>query len=591
MIDPVDILAIVAPAVFAIGFGAIALSVGARAVTLGLGLSAVTLLAMVPLVAAAVWPVGQLPPGLGLFSTTAYLLLVAALMIVSCASLVRAALAARSAAVGVPTRSAARAASHAPLAFAAPVRQAAELPESDLQRYLELATRNSQISLYLQDENLVYQWVLNPRLGLVSDELIGKSDYEVMPKESHALVIGHKKRAMETGTTQTFETSVTTADETLWFRVDVAPVAGAGGGATGVVCAAIDITRAKRLDMMRTDLSRRLAETLQRFNLALRSERIVVFSQDLSMRYTWANSDETQIGSVIGRTDTDIIPAEDLPAITAVKQRAIETRKPQSAEIGIGVGSERQWFDLHVEPNIQPDGKVSGITCASIDVTHRKRNEEHMRLVMRELTHRTKNLLAVVIAIARQTSAQSGDVKGFVNALIGRLRALSAAQDLIVADDWAGVAMDALIEAVLAQHTQRRAAAVSLSGPAIILSPEAAQNLGLAIHELAINAARHGALSSPRGKVAIEWSLSEGEAGRQIDFLWVESGGPKVEEPARSGFGMMVIRRNLARAMGADVNLDFQPDGLVARLSLPHDDLAPRIRSTEEQLGSTYQVV
>ena len=590
MIEPADILAILAPAILGVGLALVAVLVEGRQLAIGLGLGAVTLFALVPTMAAAVLPPADLPSGTGFFRGMAYIAILAALMVASSVILVRSALAIRGAGgAGASTRVLGFSGGR-PTAPAAQ-RPTADLPVSDLQRYLELATRNSQISLYLQDENLVYQWVLNPRLGLVSEELVGKSDYEVMPKESHALVIGHKKRAMETGATQTFETSVTTADETLWFRVDVAPVSGADGATAGVVCAVIDITRAKRLDMMRTDLSRRLAETLQRFNLALRSERIVVFSQDLDMRYTWANSDETQIGSVIGRTDSDIIPPEDLPAITAIKQRAIETRKPQSAEIGIGSGAERQWFDLHVEPNIQPDGKVSGITCASIDVTHRKSNEEHMRLVMRELTHRTKNLLAVVIAIARQTSVQSGDVKSFVTALIGRLRALSAAQDLIVADDWAGVAMDALIEAVLAQHTQRRAAAVTLSGPAIILSPEAAQNLGLAIHELAVNAARHGALSLPRGKVNIEWSLNDDEGGRQIDFVWTESGGPPVQEPERSGFGMMVIRRNLARAMGADVQLDFRPAGLVARLSLPHDDLAPRIRSTEEQLGSTYQVV
>ncbi|GAB5377062.1 MAG: hypothetical protein AcusKO_35240 [Acuticoccus sp.] len=286
-----------------------------------------------------------------------------------------------------------------------------------------------------------------------------------------------------------------------------------------------------------------------------------------------------------------MIPPDDLPAVTAIKQRAIETRKPQSAEIGIGQGEERQWYDLHVEPNIQPDGTVSGITCASIDVTHRKRNEEHMRLVMRELTHRTKNLLAVVIAIARQTSAPQGEVKVFVNGLIGRLRALSAAQDLIVGGDWAGVAMDALLEGVLAQHVQRRTASVTTNGPSVILSPEAAQNLGLAIHELAVNATRHGALSSPKGRVAIEWSVDKGADGSQIELHWVESGGPAVAEPDKTGFGMVVIRRNLARAMGAEVDLAFHPGGLEARFVLPLDDLAPRIRSTEEQLGSTYHVV
>lgn len=587
MIEPIHLIALAVPLLMGGALLTLALMLDVRTLAAALAMSAVVLLMLVPLLAAALLPAESAPTALALFATTTYMLATGIATLAAVVLMLRAVQAGR-------VKRAPAGAAHSFMRTATHVADGSapgEVVAQDLHRYLEIATRNSQISLYLQDEKLVYRWVLNPRLGLVSDELIGKSDYEVMPRDQHNLVIGHKMRAMETGHTQTFETSVTTADETLWFRVDVAPIADSEGKVTGVVCSAIDITRAKRLDMMRTDLSRRLAETLQRFNLALRSERIVVFSQDLAMRYTWANSDETQIGSVIGRTDEEIIPPEDLPAITQLKQRAIETRKPQSAEIGIGQGADRQWYDLHVEPNIQPDGKVSGITCASIDVTHRKRNEEHMRLVMRELTHRTKNLLAVVIAIARQTSAPSGEVKVFVTALIGRLRALSAAQDLIVADDWAGVAMDALIEGVLAQQIQRRTASVSAQGPSVILSPEAAQNLGLAIHELAVNASRHGALSSSKGKITIEWSVDDSESGPQIDFRWTESGGPPVGEPGRAGFGMMVIQRNLARAMGAEVELDFRPEGLMAHLTLPLDDLAPRIRSTEAQLGSTYHVV
>ena len=454
----------------------------------------------------------------------------------------------------------------------------------EMYRYLELATRNSQITVYLQDANLEYIWIVNPRVEYLPSNAIGRTDYEVLPEEIQTVVIGHKTRALSTRTAQTFEIEVASKDERLWFRVDVVPV-GEGKEPKGIVCAAIDITRAKRLDMMRTDLSRRLAETLQRFNLALRSERIVVFSQDLEMRYTWANTDETQIGSVIGRTDEEVIPPADRPAIAELKHRAIETKSPQSAEIGIGEGAERRWYDLHVEPNIQPDGKVSGITCASIDVTHRRRNEEHLRLVMRELTHRTKNLLAVVIAIARQTSTQSESVEEFVPALIGRLRALSAAQDLIVADDWAGVAIDDLVTALLAQHGTARSKLISINGPKVMLSPEAAQNLGLAIHELAFNAARHGALSSPTGRLSVSWSMEEGPEGDMLDIVWVEAGGPVVKGPRRRGFGTMVIERNLARALRAEVDLKFGEAGLCAEIKLPMAELAPNLRTDQIRIA------
>ncbi|GAB5377063.1 MAG: hypothetical protein AcusKO_35250 [Acuticoccus sp.] len=301
MIDPALLIALLAPLLVGGALGLLALSTPSRALAGALGLCAVALLGTVPLLAEVILPPQSAPAALGIARTGTYLAALGGVCVLACVMLLVTAATQRRENEAAPAGAIATAARNglAPIALPA---DGSALAAENLSHYLELATRNSQISLYLQDADLVYRWVLNPRLGILSDDLVGKSDHEVMPKDQHNLVIGHKTRAIETGQAQTFETSVTSADETLWFRVDVTPISGPDGSVSGVVCSAIDITRAKRLDMMRTDLSRRLAETLQRFNLALRSERIIVFSQDLSMRYTWANSDETQIGSVIGRT-------------------------------------------------------------------------------------------------------------------------------------------------------------------------------------------------------------------------------------------------------------------------------------------------
>lgn len=446
---------------------------------------------------------------------------------------------------------------------------------NQMHRYFELATRNSQITMFYQDADLVYRWIVNPRVMLTPDDVVGRSDDDYLPTSVRSLVVGHKRRALATNTTQTFEVELPARDERAWFRVDVVPISEGRAEPSGIVCTAIDITRSKRLDMMRTDLSRRLAETLQRFNLALRSERIMVFSQDLDLRYTWANSDETPIGSIIGRTDEEVIPEPDRDAIVSLKREAIASKRACAAEVGVGSGPERRWYDLNVEPNLRPDGSVSGITCASIDITHRKRNEEQMRLVLRELTHRTKNLLAVVIAIARQTSTQSSSVETFVPALIGRLRALAAAQDLIVADDWAGVYISDLLRVLIGQYVPPQSARVSVSGPPVMLSPEASQNLGLAIHELASNAMQYGAFSNDSGTLKVEWDRIESAHGEQLDFRWTEEGGPNVSEPTRSGFGMMVIERNLSRALGAEVTMRFDRTGLQAHIVLPLEGVMP----------------
>lgn len=446
---------------------------------------------------------------------------------------------------------------------------------TQMHRYLELATRNSQITVFYQDAELRYRWIVNPRIALTPENVLDKTDDEALPEPVRPLVVGHKRRALATNTTQTFEVELPNREERSWFRVDVVPVAEGGNEPIGIVCTAIDITRSKRLDMMRTDLSRRLAETLQRFNLALRSERIMVFSQDLELRYTWANSDETQVGSIIGRTDEDVLPEADREPIVRLKRQVIETRRPAAAEIGVGSGAERRWYDLNVEPNLRPDGTVAGITCASIDITHRKRNEEQMRLVMRELTHRTKNLLAVVIAIARQTAGQTSTIDTFVPALVARLRALSAAQDLIVADDWAGVYISDLIRVLIGQYVPPQSARVAISGPSVMLSPEASQNLGLAIHELAANAVQYGAFANTVGTLSITWECVTTPGGDQLRLTWTEEGGPQVTEPTTRGFGMMVIERNLSRALGAEVDMSFDAKGLTVTIVLPLQGVVP----------------
>ena len=231
--------------------------------------------------------------------------------------------------------------------------------------------------------------------------------------------------------------------------------------------------------------------------------------------------------------------------------------------------------------NLKADGTVMGITCASIDITHRKRNEEQMRLVMRELTHRTKNLLTVVIAIARQTSAQATTVDAFVPALIARLRALSAAQDLIVADEWAGVDIGDLVRVLIGQFMPPHSSRVTIDGPEVVLSPEASQNLGLAIHELAANAVQYGAFANAKGTLEVGWSIvpdgtdKDGVEGEQLCFTWIEAGGPSVSEPTRRGFGMTVIERNLARALRAKVDLVFSPTGLSATITVPMEGIVP----------------
>jgi PAS domain S-box-containing protein len=308
-----------------------------------------------------------------------------------------------------------------------------------------------------------------------------------------------------------------------------------------------------------------------RYETALRGSQVTVYTQDRELRYT-SISDPMfgrSVEDILGCTDDEIIPAETVSAVATVKHEAIETGQPTRTEVAFEDAQGPRWHDLHVEPLRNEAGEIVGLTCASIDVTERKEGEAHLRLLLRELTHRSKNLLAVIQAMARQTARHAGSIEGFLTHFSARLQALAASHDLLVRESWHGASLDDLIRSQLGGYIERDAGQVAIEGPAVALKPEAAQNLGLALHELAINAARFGALSVPDGHVSITWQQRERAGGRAIELDWREQRGPKVKTRRKRGFGSLVIERNLARVLDAEVNLEFNPDGLRCHIVIP----------------------
>jgi PAS domain S-box-containing protein len=274
-----------------------------------------------------------------------------------------------------------------------------------------------------------------------------------------------------------------------------------------------------------------------------------------------------------GRTDADILPAESRDAIVALKRRILETGQPEDAEVSIRDGANVHWHDLHIEPLRDVTGDIIGLTCAAVDVTGRKEGEAQLRLLMREVTHRSKNLLAVIQAMARQTARGTLSVDAFLDQFSARLQALATSHDLLVQESWYGASLYELVRSQIGHHLDQRGSQVSMDGPPVLLRPEAAQNLGLALHELATNAAKYGALSVPKGKVSITWCKVQKQNGRGVEITWTEVDGPQVEEPQRRGFGTLVIKRNLSRALDADVDLSFPSEGVRCVISIPETHL------------------
>jgi len=203
-----------------------------------------------------------------------------------------------------------------------------------------------------------------------------------------------------------------------------------------------------------------------------------------------------------------------------------------------------------------------------------RKSELHTRFIMRELAHRSKNLLAVVQAIARQTGRSAQDLREF-NAQLGeRLAGLGRSQDLLVQKSWRGVSLSDLVSAQLAPFLEANNDRVEAHGPPVLLDADAAQNIGMALHELATNASKHGALSVTTGRVSITWDwLLAAEGERTLQLRWEESGGPPVSPPTRRGFGHAVIERLTAASMHGTAVLDWRPEGLCWTLEVPESSL------------------
>jgi PAS domain S-box-containing protein len=215
-----------------------------------------------------------------------------------------------------------------------------------------------------------------------------------------------------------------------------------------------------------------------------------------------------------------------------------------------------------------------------IDISERKQREEHIRFISHELSHRTKNLLAVVMAVANQTAQYAQDVKQYQKSFSERLRALSHSHDLLLKESWHGASFHDLVSAQMEPFAERKAGRIHVAGPAILLRPEAVQHLGLALHELATNASKHGALSGERGEVSIQWQLDN--RTDKVSVNWRESGGPPVIAPERRGFGHVVIEQIVPRALNGDGALNFASGGVDWTFEFPRNadgsTTAPRVQ-------------
>jgi PAS domain S-box-containing protein len=209
------------------------------------------------------------------------------------------------------------------------------------------------------------------------------------------------------------------------------------------------------------------------------------------------------------------------------------------------------------------------IIGVNVDITQRKKQEDNLHFIMDELSHRTKNLLSVVQAMASQTARYSGSFSDFEERFLGRIRALSQSHDLLVSRNWSGAPLLDLIFAQLMPFVEDEAR-IQATGPSISLRVQAAQSLGIILHELATNASKYGALSVPAGKIMIRWDF----APTSVHLSWRERDGPTVKSPAHPGFGRILIERMAGDMFGGTAKLELLPTGVRWSASIPRSFIA-----------------
>jgi PAS domain S-box-containing protein len=249
-----------------------------------------------------------------------------------------------------------------------------------------------------------------------------------------------------------------------------------------------------------------------------------------------------------------------------MRQIIIISTQPEarSAELTIRTkdGRERLWNFVSSPVAVQSDGRRLFV-CVAQDVTDQKAREEQIHLLMSEINHRAKNMLSLVQAIARQTAAR--EPEGFIERFTERIQALAANQDLLVRNEWQGVDVEDLVRAQLAHFADLVGSRITVHGSPVRLNAAAAQAIGLALHELATNAGKYGALSVNAGRVDVGWRLD----GNIFAMSWTERQGPPVSQPKRRGFGSTVVDSMVKQTVNGEVQLDYIPSGVVWNLTCP----------------------
>jgi PAS domain S-box-containing protein len=269
---------------------------------------------------------------------------------------------------------------------------------------------------------------------------------------------------------------------------------------------------------------------------------------------------------IVGKRVAQVLGDEAFRTVLPYIEKVLQGERVEyDTEIPYETAGKRFLHGVYL-PEKDEQGNVTGWIASIADITERKRAESQRDLLVAELSHRVKNTLATVISIANQSFSKSRSADEGRRSFDDRIRALAQTHARLAEANWSGVSLEAIVRDETAPY-QDGSSNILMSGPPITLGPKQAVSLGMAIHELATNAAKHGALSTKGGSLTVRWQIAPSQD--EVQLSWSEHGGPTVGPPQHSGFGRMLLERALASDLNGKVTLDFAPEGLKCLMAFP----------------------
>jgi PAS domain S-box-containing protein len=443
-------------------------------------------------------------------------------------------------------------------------------------------TTDAEGRLTYYNQGAVDLWGVTPELGrdkYCTNRRVYRADGTPMPIEEHPTAIALREGRAVRGVEVLLERPDGRRVPVIPYPT---PLRDGRGAIAGVVTMTVDISARKTAEAA-------LAERNAQLALAGRAARVGSYTYDVASGIAQLSEGCATIYGLPATTTTMSrgdwrarVHPDDLAGLDAGRLRAFaERQREHRSEFRIvRADGDIRWIESRGVMTYGAEGRVRRMIGVDIDVTERKQAEEHKSLLVAELDHRVKNVLAVVTAVVTRTLEESGSMAGFAAALDGRIQSMATTHELLSGGKWRGIPLADLIERELAPHAD--GSNVSLEGPEVVLRAEVGQALAMVLHELATNAAKYGALSAQQGSVAVRWRCMGGNgpgngpedgpengSGGVLVLDWVETGGPAVTAPPRSGYGTSIIRDLIPYEFGGTVDLDLAPEGARCRLEIP----------------------